>query len=93
MRIKVWFSPEVAGYIKEKIWHESQEIHPQADGSIIFDAEVAGTDEIKFWLMSWGSHALVLGPESLREEIRMEAESLLNRYEKEVEKEEKPLVV
>ena len=23
MRIKVWFSPDVASYIKEKIWHES----------------------------------------------------------------------
>ncbi len=83
MRIKVWFSPDVAGYIKEKIWHESQEIHPQADGSIIFEAEVAGTEEIKFWIMSWGSHALVLEPESLREEIRTEVESLFNRYEKE----------
>ena len=78
----------MAGYIKEKIWHESQEIHPQADGSIIFEAEVAGTDEIKFWIMCWGSHALVLEPESLREEIRTEAESLLNRYEKEGEKRE-----
>jgi len=88
VHIKVWFSPEVAGYIKEKIWHESQEIHPQADGSIIFEAEVAGTDEIKFWIMSWGSHALVLEPESLREEIRTEVETMLNRYEREGEKEE-----
>jgi len=93
IRIKVWFSPEVAGYIKEKIWHETQQIHPQADGSIIFEAEVAGTDEIKFWIMSWGSHALVLEPESLREEIRTEVENMLNRYEKEEVKEEKPLTV
>jgi len=33
----------------------------------------------------------VLEPESLRDEIRAEAESLLNRYEREVEKEGKPL--
>ena len=49
---------------------------------------MAGTDEIKFWIMSWGSHAMVLNPESLREEIRTEAERLLNRYEKEGAKEE-----
>ena len=36
----------------------------------------AGTDEIKFWIMSWGSHALVLEPESLRDDIRAEAEVL-----------------
>ena len=77
---KVWFHPDVAGYIKEKIWHESQQIHPQDDGSIIFEAEVAGTDEIRFWIMTWGSKAEVLEPESLREEIRAEAETMANRY-------------
>jgi predicted DNA-binding transcriptional regulator YafY len=82
IRIKVWFSPEVAGYIKEKIWHESQEIHPQTDGSIIFEAEVAGTDEIKFWIMSWGLNALVLEPEALREEITTEAEAIMGMYGK-----------
>jgi predicted DNA-binding transcriptional regulator YafY len=82
IKVKIWFHPDVAGYIKEKIWHESQEIHPQDDGSIIFEAEVAGTDEIKFWTMSWGSKAEVLEPESLRDEIREEAEVILERYKK-----------
>ena len=62
VNIKIWFSPDVAGYIKEKIWHESQKIEQQNDGSIIFEAEVAGTEEIKFWIMSWGASALVLEP-------------------------------
>jgi len=79
--IKVWFHPDVAGYIKEKIWHESQQIYPQDDGSIIFEAEVAGTDEIRFWIMTWGAKAVVLEPESLREEIRAEAEMMADRYE------------
>ena len=80
VHIKVWFHADVAGYIKEKIWHESQKIHPQDDGSIIFEAEVAGTDEIRFWIMTWGSKARVLEPESLKEEIRVEAELMANRY-------------
>ena len=79
--IKVWFHPDVAGYIKEKIWHESQQIHLQDDGSIIFEADVAGTDEIRFWIMTWGSKAEVLEPESLREDIRTEAEVMARRYE------------
>jgi hypothetical protein len=54
----------VAGYIKEKIWHESQKIEQQNDGSIIFEPEVAGTEEIKFWIMSWGASVLVLEPKS-----------------------------
>ena len=82
IKVKIWFHTDVAGYIKEKIWHESQEIHPQDDGSILFEAEVAGTDEIKFWTMSWGSKAEVLEPEPLRDEIREEAEVILERYKK-----------
>ena len=78
--IKVWFSPDVAGYIKEKIWHKSQEIKDQDDGSIIFEAEVAGTEEIKFWIMNWGSQAIVMEPEFLRQEIKEEAEAIIERY-------------
>ena len=53
---------------------------PQDDGSIIFEAEVAGTDEIRFWIMTWGSKAEVLSPASLRDEIRAEAEMMASRY-------------
>ena len=80
MKVRIWFSPDAAGYIKEKIWHETQEIVSQKDGSIIFEAEVAGTDEIKFWVMSWGSKAEVLEPPSLREEIRKETEAVRSLY-------------
>ena len=89
--MRIWFSPEVASYIKEKIWHESQEIHQKDDGSIIFEAEVAGVEEVKFWVMSWGSHALVLEPEWLREEVRTEVEAMLDRYEREPQSQQSPL--
>ena len=82
INIKVWFHPDVAGYIKEKIWHDSQQIRSQNDGSIVFEAEVAGTDEIRFWIMTWGSKAMVLEPGSLREEIRAEAERIAKQYER-----------
>ena len=88
--IKVWFHPDVAGYIKEKIWHESQRIQAQNDGSIIFEAEVAGTEEIRFWIMTWGSKAEVLEPTSLREGIRAEAERVANRYGAPIVSEESP---
>ncbi len=81
VHVKVWFHADIAGYIKEKIWHESQQMHVQDDGAIIFEAEVAGTDEIRFWIMSWGSRATVLEPASLRDEIRAEAEMMAGRYE------------
>jgi predicted DNA-binding transcriptional regulator YafY len=80
VKVRIWFAPDDAGYIKEKIWHDTQEIVPQKDGSIIFEAEVAGTEEIKFWVMSWGAKAEVLEPESLRDKIRADSEALVQRY-------------
>jgi predicted DNA-binding transcriptional regulator YafY len=80
VKIKVWFDKVIAGYISEKVWHRSQKIHEQKDGSIIFEAEVSGTDEVKFWVMSWGSKALVLEPESLRNEIQSECVMTLYNY-------------
>jgi predicted DNA-binding transcriptional regulator YafY len=41
---------------------------------------VAGTDEIKRWILTWGARAVVLAPESLREEVRREAEALARNY-------------
>jgi predicted DNA-binding transcriptional regulator YafY len=78
--VKIWFAPEVAGYISEKTWHDTQQIIKQDDGSIIFEAEVAGTDEIKYWILNWGAKAVVLSPDSLRGEICAEAEAMVNNY-------------
>jgi predicted DNA-binding transcriptional regulator YafY len=78
--VKVRFSPEIEGYITEKIWHDSQIIEHEKDGSVLFTAEVAGTDEIKRWILNWGSKAEVLEPESLRSEIRAEAAAMMQVY-------------
>jgi len=42
-------------------------------GPVIFEEEIVGTNEIKFWIMNWGAKALVLEPASLRDEISSEA--------------------
>ncbi|MEW6669535.1 MAG: WYL domain-containing protein [Thermodesulfobacteriota bacterium] len=38
--------------------------------------------------MSWGSHAEVLEPEALREQIRVEAEAVLSKYGRVSERQE-----
>ena len=78
--VRIRFAAEIAGYISEKTWHQTQTIEPQKDGSIIFEARVAGTDEIKYWLMTWGAKAEVLAPQSLRDEMIVEAEAMLQNY-------------
>jgi predicted DNA-binding transcriptional regulator YafY len=80
--VRIRFAAEVAGYISEKTWHKTQKIEPQKDGSLIFEARVAGTDEIKFWLMTWGSKAEVLSPAALRNEMISEAKAMLHNYQR-----------
>ncbi len=80
VKVKIHFDKKAAGYIKEKIWHHTQQIEPQKDGSIIFSAEAAGTDEVKHWVLSWGTSAEVIAPEYLRQEIAQELSDCLGKY-------------
>lgn len=82
VRVRIHFSAEVAGYISEKKWHDTQQLHLQEDGSVIFEADVAGTDEIKFWVLSWGARAVVLEPVSLAREIRNDLGRLIDVYDR-----------
>ncbi|MGE5255724.1 MAG: helix-turn-helix transcriptional regulator [Hyphomicrobiales bacterium] len=79
-RVKIRFTKDIAGYITEKSWHPSQKVSVRPDGSVLFEAEVAGTEEIKHWVLRWGACAEVLAPESLREQIQQEAGELVNVY-------------
>jgi predicted DNA-binding transcriptional regulator YafY len=80
--VRIHFTKDIAGYITEKSWHPSQRLSARADGSVVFEAEVAGTEEIKHWIMKWGGKAVVLAPQSLREEIRREAETMARNYQR-----------
>ncbi len=78
--VRVRFSPEAAPYVLEKTWHPSQRIAREPDGSVLFEAEVAGEEEIKRWVLKWGGQAEVLAPEGLRRAVASEAEALARRY-------------
>ena len=45
------------------------EVEEAADGSLVWRARVAGTIEIRLWILSWGDTVEVLAPASLREDV------------------------
>ncbi len=79
--VVIKFDAEIAPLIKEVSWHPTQQIEELQDGSILFKATVAGTKEIGIWVMSYGYHAEVLSPQSLRNEIKLIANKMCKLYD------------
>jgi predicted DNA-binding transcriptional regulator YafY len=80
--VKVRISPGWARWVGEKIWHESQRAKKNGDGSLELSFRVAGLDEIKRWVLSFGPDVLVLEPERLKEMVRKDLSRNLAQYSK-----------
>jgi predicted DNA-binding transcriptional regulator YafY len=63
------FEPAVAARVGEATWHPSQAIRELDDGSLEWRARVAGTIEIRLWILSWGDEVEVLEPAALRDDV------------------------
>ena len=78
--VKVRISPNWARWVGEKIWHESQKITKLPDGSLEITFRVAGLDEIKRWVLSFGPEAQVLEPAKFKEIILSDLQKSLGQY-------------
>jgi predicted DNA-binding transcriptional regulator YafY len=81
--VKVRISPCWARWVGEKIWHESQKLVKLSDGSLEMTFRVAGLDEIKRWILSFGPEAEVIEPRSFRETVQNELLATLHYYQQE----------
>jgi predicted DNA-binding transcriptional regulator YafY len=73
--VELRFAPEMAGYIRERNWHESQVLTDEADGGVRLRMEVAPAFELKAWVKSFLPHVAVVRPVGLRDEIARELEA------------------
>lgn len=78
--VVVRLAPEVARFAQEYPLRADQRLEPQPDGSVHVHAEVAGAEETMRWVLSWGRHAQVLAPVSLRAKLRDELVAALSTY-------------
>jgi proteasome accessory factor B len=76
------FEPSVAGRVMEATWHPTQRVTHLDDGSLEWRATVAGTIEIRLWILSWGSDVEVLAPPALRDEVATTLRRAAARYER-----------
>ncbi len=78
--VVVRFSPLVARNVGEIVWHHTQRLTWNEDGSLDFQVRVSGIYEISWWILGYGDQAEVLDPEPLRELIAQRAERMLEQY-------------
>lgn len=75
--VELLFSKKVAAWVKDKLWHSSQETVPMKDGRLRMTLKVADTDELVGWILSFGSQVRVVRPDALEQRVREEAKRVL----------------
>lgn len=70
--IRIHFERGAARYVRESCWHKSQKLVMQRDGTVIAEFRLTDLQEIKHWIMSFGSSATALDPPELVEQIQAE---------------------
>jgi predicted DNA-binding transcriptional regulator YafY len=78
--INVRFMGSAVRYVTDRMYHPSQSVAAQADGSVIVNFSLSSLTEIKSWILSFGSAAEVLEPRELRRAIQQELHQLQAVY-------------
>jgi predicted DNA-binding transcriptional regulator YafY len=79
-RVEVMFEPRIARYVKERLWHTSQEVHEEADGRVRLTLNVSNDSALRSWILGFGPLARVVSPPQLVDEIRTEIAQALDVY-------------
>lgn len=81
-RVVIRFAPAAAERIREREWHESQEMRDLPDGSLELRLRLGALNEVEQWVLSWGASAEVLAPPEFRAAIKKTATALAQTYAK-----------
>ena len=59
------FDAWAADFIRGRKWHGTQKITERAGGGIRLEMRLNSIEEVQRWVLSWGTHAMVLKPAAL----------------------------
>lgn len=77
--VVIRFNSHAADYVREKKWHESQQLRELKGGGVELRMKLSGLLEVERWILSWGGDAKVLRPRELAEAVRKAAEAILKQ--------------
>jgi len=80
MNVKLRFHKRARNSVSDTIWHRSQVIKPQRDGSIIMTLKIRNFRTFRNWIIGWGKDVEVLEPLTLKKEITNFVKELAANY-------------
>lgn len=75
--VVIRFDAAVADYIREKRWHDSQQLKELSRGRVELHLRLSSLSEVERWVLSWGGKARVVRPKQLADNVRGAAERIL----------------
>lgn len=79
-RVRIRFQPLVATNVAEVLWHKTQRVAWNADGTLDFEVTVSGLNEISWWILGYGDQAEALEPPELRTLLADRAGRMVRLY-------------
>ncbi len=79
-RVVIRFQPGAAARVREREWHESQEMKELPGGALELRLRLGALTEIEHWILGWGAEAEVIAPAELRANLRKTAQALVAQY-------------
>ena len=71
------FNKSVADYIREKKWHDSQQLRELKNGAVELRMKLSSLLEVERWVLGWGGNAVVVRPAELVETVKQSAKRIL----------------
>lgn len=81
VEVQLRFSQRVARRVQETRWHSTEQVIEQDDGSLLWSASIAETQEMLPWIRGWGADVEVLQPADLRDALIRETGLLARMYD------------
>lgn len=78
--VKLRFLPKVAENVAEVLWHSTQKVSRNSDGSATVEFRLDGLGEISWWILGYGDQVQVLAPKILKNKILQVARNMVKLY-------------
>ncbi|MBL7077002.1 MAG: WYL domain-containing protein [Kiritimatiellae bacterium] len=78
--VAIHFDAKAAPYIRERTWHPEQTLRNAADNGVEIRFRTRHLQEVRDWVLSWGSHAHPLKPKTLVTMVKDELSAALAQY-------------